>query len=149
MKKILLLLIAFSGFALAAGAQRYAIIDTKSILSKIPEYKEADKKLQLIGEQWQKDIDDRQGILDKMYKNYEAAQFMLTRPGQFKIVGKPYKVNLVGYPLTKGSTERKAAVDKIIGDARADGTLNKMAKSSFDLDAYDAALPPVGQDAKF
>ena len=78
MKKILLLLIAFSGFALAASAQRYAIIDTKYILSKIPEYKEADKKLQLIGEQWQKDIDDRQGILDKMYKNYEAEQFMLT-----------------------------------------------------------------------
>ncbi len=78
MKKILLLLIAVSGFALAGNAQRYAIIDTKYILGKIPEYKDADKKLQLIGEQWQKDIDDRQAILDKMYKNYEAEQFMLT-----------------------------------------------------------------------
>jgi ABC-type amino acid transport substrate-binding protein len=79
----------------------------------------------------------------------QAAQFMLTRPGQFKIVGKPYKVNLVGYPLSSGSAEMKAAVDKIITDARKDGTLNKMAKASFDLDAYDAALPPLGQDAKF
>ena len=78
MKKILFLFIVLSGLVLTAGAQRYAIIDTKYILSKIPEYKEADKKLQLIGEQWQKDIDDRQGILDKMYKNYEAEQFMLT-----------------------------------------------------------------------
>ncbi len=58
--------------------QRYAVIDTKYILSKIPEYKEADKKLQLVGEQWQKEIDDKQAILDKMYKNYEAEQFMLT-----------------------------------------------------------------------
>ena len=79
----------------------------------------------------------------------QAAQFMLTRPGQYKIVGKPYKVNLVGYPLSKGSAEMKAAVDKVITDARNDGTLNKMAKSSFDLDNYDSALPAPGQDAKF
>lgn len=58
--------------------QRYAIIDTKYILEKIPEYKDADKKLQLIGDQWQKEIDAKQAQLDKMYKNYEAEQFMLT-----------------------------------------------------------------------
>jgi outer membrane protein len=78
MKKTLLLFIAFLGFAFATRAQRYAIIDTKYILNKIPEYKDADKKLQLIGEQWQKEIDDKQVQLDKMYKNYEAEQFMLT-----------------------------------------------------------------------
>jgi len=78
MKKILVLFIAFFGLAFASHAQRYAIIDTKYILNKIPEYKDADKKLQQIGEQWQKEIDDKQSQLDKMYKNYEAEQFMLT-----------------------------------------------------------------------
>ncbi len=78
MKKTLLLSIAVLGFVFASQAQRYAIIDTKYILNKIPEYKDADKKLQLIGEQWQKEIDDKQTQLDKMYKNYEAEQFMLT-----------------------------------------------------------------------
>jgi len=78
MKKTLLLLIAFVGLALTSQAQRYAIIDTKYILGKIPEYRDADKKLQLIGEQWQKEIDDKQAQLDKMYKNYEAEAFMLT-----------------------------------------------------------------------
>ncbi len=79
MKKILLFSALFLGFALASNAQaRYAIIDTKYILNKIPEYKDADKKLALIGEQWQKEIDDKQAALDKMYKNYEAEQFMLT-----------------------------------------------------------------------
>ncbi len=78
MKKILLLSVAFLSFALATQAQRYAIIDTKYILNKIPEYKDADKKLQQVGEQWQKEIDDKQAQLDKMYKNYEAEQFMLT-----------------------------------------------------------------------
>ena len=78
MKKTLLLSIAFLGLAFASQAQRYAIIDTKYILSKIPEYRDADKRLQAIGEQWQKEIDDKQAQLDKMYKNYEAEQFMLT-----------------------------------------------------------------------
>jgi outer membrane protein len=78
MKKTLLLSLAVLGFAFAAQAQRYAIIDTKYILNKIPEYRDADKKLQQIGEQWQKEIDDKQAQLDKMYKNYEAEQFMLT-----------------------------------------------------------------------
>jgi outer membrane protein len=79
MKKITLLSFLLLGFVMVSNAQsRYAIIDTKYILNKIPEYKEADKKLQLIGEQWQKEIDDKQASLDKMYKNYEAEQFMLT-----------------------------------------------------------------------
>src|SRR3569623_1882107 len=78
MKKTLLLFIAITGLAIASQAQRYAIIDTKYILSKIPEYKEADAKLQQIGAQWQKEIDDKQAALDKMYKNYDAEQFMLT-----------------------------------------------------------------------
>jgi outer membrane protein len=79
MKKTILL---FGLLALLMSAttaqQRYAVIDTKYILGKIPEYKEADKKLQQLGEQWQKEIDDKQAALDKMYKNYEAEQFMLT-----------------------------------------------------------------------
>ncbi|HPH38527.1 MAG TPA: OmpH family outer membrane protein [Sediminibacterium sp.] len=79
MKKIL---VAFTTLLLLTTAveaqQRYAIIDTKYILSKIPEYRDADKKLQLVGEQWQKEIDDKQAVLDKMYKNYEAEQIMLT-----------------------------------------------------------------------
>ena len=78
MKKIFLLFLLVGALSFTVQAQRYAVIDTKYILSKIPEYKEADKKMQLIGEQWQKEIDDKQGILDKMYKNYEAEQFMLT-----------------------------------------------------------------------
>lgn len=79
MKKIVFILIALVGLQGFVGAQqRYAVIDTKYILDKIPEYKEADKRLQAISQQWQKEIDDRQDQLDKMYKNYDAEQFMLT-----------------------------------------------------------------------
>ena len=79
MKKLIVLLVTVGCLSMMASAQeRYVIIDTKYILSKIPEYKEADKKLQALGEQWQKEIDDKQAALDRMYKNYDAEQFMLT-----------------------------------------------------------------------
>ncbi|MFM1776127.1 MAG: hypothetical protein RJA53_1737 [Bacteroidota bacterium] len=79
MKKLLFVALMVLGTAVCASAQqRYAVIDTKYILERIPAYKEADAKLKLIGEQWQNEIDDLQVQLDKMYKNYESEQFMLT-----------------------------------------------------------------------
>ncbi|MBC7720786.1 MAG: OmpH family outer membrane protein, partial [Pedobacter sp.] len=78
MKKILFIGCLFCLVAFSSKAQRYAIIDTKYILNKLPDYTSADKKLQIIGEQWQKEIDIKQAELDKMYKNYDAEQFMLT-----------------------------------------------------------------------
>ena len=79
MKKLLFVALMVLGTAMSVKAQqRYAVIDTKYILERIPAYKEADAKLKLIGEQWQKEIDDLQVPLDKMYKNYESEQFMLT-----------------------------------------------------------------------
>jgi outer membrane protein len=73
-------LVVFSLFiGILANAQtKYAVINTKYILEKIPEYKEADKKLKELGDQWQSEIDGKQMALDKMYKNYEAEQFMLS-----------------------------------------------------------------------
>jgi outer membrane protein len=77
MKKIVLI----AGIMLmAAGlqAQKYAIIDTRYILDKMPDYSQAQKQLDAIAADWQKDIDSRQGSLDKMYKDYEAEQVMLS-----------------------------------------------------------------------
>ena len=64
--------------AFAANAQRYAIIDSKYILEKVPEYKEAQKKLDNFSEIWAKDLEQRQAAMDKMYKDYDAEQVMLT-----------------------------------------------------------------------
>jgi len=79
MKKILILL-AICCFMLAftSQAQRYAIVDTKYILEKMPDYKDAQKRLDGFSEGWQKEIDDKQTALDKMYKDYEGEQVMLT-----------------------------------------------------------------------
>lgn len=73
-----LLAILFSLSAFAASAQRYAVIDSKYILGKVPEYTDAQKKLDGFSELWQKEIDQKQASLDKMYKDFDAEQVMLT-----------------------------------------------------------------------
>jgi outer membrane protein len=69
---------------LNASAQRYAIIDTKYILDRIPEYKDAEKKLQQASDTWQKEIDTKQAELDRMYKEYDAEKVMLSSELQKK-----------------------------------------------------------------
>lgn len=78
MKKIVLSAFAMMLFVLAASAQRYAVIDTKYILDKMPEYREAQKKLDQYSEQWQQEIEARQRELDQMYRSFEAEQVMLS-----------------------------------------------------------------------
>src|SRR5215213_8795373 len=77
MKKILFLLLLL-GCVGIAGAQRYAIVDSKYILERMADYKQAQLKLDQFSEQWQKEIDTKQDALDKMYKEYEAEQVMLS-----------------------------------------------------------------------
>ena len=78
MKKILVILL--SCLVLSAGlyAQRYAVIDSKYILEKLPEYKAAQQKLDQFSQQWQQEIDKKSAALDKMYKDYDAEQVMLS-----------------------------------------------------------------------
>jgi outer membrane protein len=77
MKKLLVAFV-ISFAALTASAQRYAIIDSKYILDKVPEYKDAQAKLDNFSELWQKELDQKQAAMDKMYKDYDAEQVMLT-----------------------------------------------------------------------
>lgn len=78
MKKVFLLAVFSIALAGFAQAQKYAIIDTKYILDKMPEYKTAQKQLDDIAAGWQKEIDQMQQDLDKMYKDFEAEQVMLS-----------------------------------------------------------------------
>lgn len=78
MKKLFLLLICSLVLAGVASAQRYAIIDTKYILDKMPEYRVAQKQLDDAATAWQKEIDQMQQELDRMYKDFDAEQVMLS-----------------------------------------------------------------------
>jgi outer membrane protein len=77
MKKIIFFLLT-SMFIMQLQAQRYAVIDTRYILNKLPEYEEAQKKLDAFSMQWQKEIEDKQMALDQLYRNFEAERVMLS-----------------------------------------------------------------------
>lgn len=78
MKKLFLLVACSFLFVAFSQAQRYAVIDTKYILDKMPEYKTAQKQLDDVAAGWQKEIDGMQQELDKMYKDFDAEQVMLS-----------------------------------------------------------------------
>ena len=78
MKKILFVLLILLGSMYAVNAQRYAIVDSKYILEKLQDYRDAQKKLDDFSAQWEKEIDQKQTNLDRMYKEYEAEQVMLS-----------------------------------------------------------------------
>ena len=77
MKKIAAFLSIICLFAFSAHAQRYAVIDSKYILDKIPEYKEAQTRLDQFSALWQQELDQKQAALDKMFKDFDAEQVML------------------------------------------------------------------------
>ena len=73
-------MLAILGIFLAgtAMAQKYAIIDTRYILDRLPEYTSAQTTLDQVAAGWQKEIDDKQAVLDRMYREYEAEEVMLS-----------------------------------------------------------------------
>ena len=60
-----------------AQAQRFAYVDTEYILSQLPDYKSAQKKLDEVSEVWQKEVDAKYAEIDKLYKNYKAEEVLL------------------------------------------------------------------------
>ncbi|WP_423147271.1 OmpH family outer membrane protein [Rubrolithibacter danxiaensis] len=78
MKKAVLTF-AFILFATVASfAQRFAYVDTEYILKHIPEYSSAQKQLDALSQQWQKEVDTRFAEIEKLYKAYQADQVLLT-----------------------------------------------------------------------
>ncbi len=63
-------------------AQKFAYIDTDYILNKIPDFKQAQDKLDNISTQWQKEIEQKYSEIDKMYRSYQQEKVLLTEKMQ-------------------------------------------------------------------
>ncbi|MBS1772337.1 MAG: OmpH family outer membrane protein [Bacteroidetes bacterium] len=59
-------------------AQRICVIDSKYILDKMVDYKDAQTRIDQMSKTWQTEIDTKMQEVDKMYKSYEAERAMLS-----------------------------------------------------------------------
>ena len=76
-KKILVLTViiitAFSG-----SAQKFAYVDTDYILTKVPEFVQAEEKINDFSTQWQQEIETVYAEVEQMYRDYQSEQILLT-----------------------------------------------------------------------
>jgi len=73
-------LIVISAFTLIGSTfgQRFAYVDTEYILDMIPDYRSAQKQLDALSLDWEKEMDKKQEDIDKMYHEFEAEKILLT-----------------------------------------------------------------------
>ena len=84
MKQLILsIIITFSSFTLI-HAQKFAYVDTEYILNKIPEFKQAQDKLDEFSSDWQKEIENKYKDVEKMYRSYQQEKVLLTNEMQTK-----------------------------------------------------------------
>lgn len=63
---------------LGVSAQKFAYVDTEYILKHLPEYKSSLTQIEGMSQQYQKQVDESFGEIDRMYKAYQADQVLLT-----------------------------------------------------------------------
>lgn len=76
MKFLITGLILFS--ALLSQAQKFAYVDSKYILSHIPEYQQAQAEVNKLSGQWQKDIENKYETIAKLETSLQAEKILLT-----------------------------------------------------------------------
>ncbi|MBQ0164786.1 MAG: OmpH family outer membrane protein [Bacteroidales bacterium] len=77
MKKILTLA-AFALAALAASAQKFAMVDMEYIMSNIPAYERANEQLNQISRKWQAEVENLDQEAKTLYKNYQNESVFLS-----------------------------------------------------------------------
>ena len=78
MKKALLILVSSLLLSVGSYAQKFAYVDTDYILNNIPEFNQAQDKLDEISKQWQAEIEGIYAEVDKMYRDYQTQEVLLT-----------------------------------------------------------------------
>jgi outer membrane protein len=78
MKQLLWILVLSLSAVCSANAQKFGYVDTKYILSHIPDYKQAQDEVNKLSSQWQKEIEAKYESIEKMEKAYQAEKILLT-----------------------------------------------------------------------
>ena len=75
-------LLFFISFGL--HAQKFAYVDTDYILTKVPEFVQAEEKINDFTEQWQSEIETAYAEVEQMYRDYQSEQVLLTNEMKLK-----------------------------------------------------------------
>lgn len=67
-----------TGALVPAWGQKFGYIDTEFIMTKLPEYAQAQVELNKLSDTWQKEIEAQKKDLDKLYRTYQAEEVVLT-----------------------------------------------------------------------
>lgn len=78
MKKTFATLALIFTLAVVGTAQKFGYVDSKYILSHMPEYQEAQKQINKLSETWQKEIEAKYETIEKLEKAYQAEKILLT-----------------------------------------------------------------------
>tara|TARA_B100000902_G_scaffold365033_1_gene385570 strand:- start:28855 stop:29361 length:507 start_codon:yes stop_codon:yes gene_type:complete len=77
MKKILFITI-ITLTSLNTFSQKFAYVDSDYILKKIPEFIQAEEKINKLSSNWQSEIENAYIEIEKLYRNYQNEQVLLT-----------------------------------------------------------------------
>lgn len=75
---LLLAVVLLLSGADVAQAQKFGWVDSEFIMAKMPEYAKAQQELALLSDTWQKEIEVQQKDLDKLHRNYQNEEIVLT-----------------------------------------------------------------------
>ncbi|MBT2557740.1 OmpH family outer membrane protein [Hymenobacter sp. ISL-91] len=59
-------------------AQKFGYVDSEFVLAKLPAYAQAQQELNTQAANWQKDLENQKAELDKLLRNYQAEEVVLT-----------------------------------------------------------------------
>ena len=105
MKKILFLILFAFFTGEATYAQKFGYVDSEFVMSKMPAYTAAQKEVDKLAENWQKDIENRFKDVDKLNKSYQAEEVLLTEEMKKKRL----------YEIAEKEKEAKEYQKKIFG----------------------------------
>ena len=78
MKKIFLVIVV-AMTAMAANAQKFALLDMEYILKNIPAYERANEQLNQVSKKWQAEVEAINTEAQTMYKNYQNESAFLSK----------------------------------------------------------------------
>lgn len=79
MKKKIMMLFVMALIAMAASAQKFALVDMEYILKNVPAYERANEQLSQVAKKWQAEVDAINTVAQTLYKNYQNEVVFLSQ----------------------------------------------------------------------